>query len=221
MRKTSKIKLSVIILSLCLCVTAYAAVKCLRSFTFDEDKSLDKWSSMILSGEVEYTLIKAGDDGYVKASSKNACSALYHRVGFKLKDYPTLSWKWRVTEFPDVSMAETEEEKDDYAARIYIIFPFLTFSSSQFLEYVWSEDIPAGTIVDSPFADNVKIIVVRSGRTSDGEWVSESRNAYEDYLKAFGRPPKRKARAIAIMCDADSTNTSAESFFDNITIESQ
>ena len=78
-----------------------------------------------------------------------------------------------------------------------------------------------GTIVDSPFADNVKIVVVRSGRASEGEWVSESRNAYEDYLKAFGKPPKRRVGAIAIMCDADSTRTTAASFFDNITIQSQ
>ena len=115
MKKTSKIKLTVIISSLCLCVTAYAAVTCLRSFTFDEEKSLDKWSKMILNGEVEYTLMKSGDDGYVKAISNNACSALYHRVGFKLKDYPNLTWKWRVAEFPDISVARTEEEKDDYA----------------------------------------------------------------------------------------------------------
>ena len=221
MRKTSKIRLSIIILFLCLGFAAHAAVTCLKSFTFDDDRSLDKWSKMILSGEVEYTLEKYGDDGYVKASSKNACSALYYRVGFKLKDYPLLRWKWRVTEFPDTSIARTEEEKDDYAARVYMIFPFLSFSSSKFLEYVWAENIPVGTIINSPFADNVKILVVRSGRASEDEWVSESRDAYEDYIKAFGKKPSRRVRAIAIMCDADSTKTSAESFFDNITIESR
>ena len=43
---------------------------------------------------------------------------------------------------------------------------------------------------------------------------------YEDYIKAFGKPPDKEVGAVAIMCDADSTKTSAESLFDDITISS-
>ena len=219
MRKTSKIKFSVIILFLCLCLAAHSAAIYLRKFTFDEEKPLDKWRKMILNGEVDYTLVKYGDEGYIRAFSDKTCSALYYRIGFRLKDYPVLTWKWRVLQFPDISAAKTEEEKDDYAARVYVIFPFLTFSSSKFLEYVWADDIPVGTIINSPFGDNVKIIVARSGKATEGEWVAETCNVYEDYIKAFGEKPRMKVRAIAIMCDADGTKTSAESLFDDIVIE--
>jgi hypothetical protein len=221
MAKRLKIKGSIIILVLCLCAIAYSAVVYLRVFTFDEDESLDKWGKMVLNGEVEYTLIKQGDEGYVRALSENACSALYYRVGFSLKKYPLLKWKWKVLQFPDTSIAKTEEERDDYAARVYVIFPFLNFSTSKFLEYVWVEDMPVGKIIDSPSGDNVKIMVVRSGKASEGEWVNEVRNVYEDYVEAFGKKPRMRVGAIAIMCDADSTKTSAESFFDNIAIEGQ
>ena len=219
MRKTLKIKFNIIILFLCLCFAAHSAAIYLRKFTFDEERPLDKWRKMILNGEVDYTLVKYGDEGYIRAFSDKTCSALYYRIGFRLKDYPLLTWKWRVLQFPDISVAKTEEEKDDYAARIYVIFPFLSFSSSKFLEYVWAEDIPVGTIITSPFGDNVKIIVVRSGKATEGEWVTESCNVYEDYIKAFGKKPRMKVRAIAIMCDADGTKTSAESLFDDIVIE--
>ena len=221
MGKILKIKGSIIILALCLCTIAYSAVVHLRVFTFDEDESLDKWNKMVLNGEVEYTLIKQGEEGYVRALSENACSALYYRVGFKLKKYPLLRWKWKVLQFPDTSIAETEEERDDYAARVYVIFPFLSFSTSKFLEYVWAEDAAVGEIIDSPFGDNVKMVVARSGKVPEAEWVDEVRNVYEDYIEAFGEEPRMKAGAIAIMCDADGTKTSAESFFDNIAIESR
>lgn len=220
MRNTSK-KISIIVLFLCLCFVAHSAVVRLREFTFDEEKPLNKWRKMILNGEVDYTLVKYGDEGHIRALSEKTCSALYYRVGFRLKDYPLLRWKWRVLQFPDISAAKTEKEKDDYAARIYLIFPFLSFSSSKFLEYVWAEDIPAGTIIDSPYGDNIKIIVARSGQAKEGEWVAETCNVYEDYIRAFGKKPRMRVGAIAIMCDADSTKTSAESLFDDIAIEGQ
>ena len=221
MRKRINIDISIIILVLCLCLSAHSAVVYLREFTFDEEKSLRRWDKMILNGEVDYTLIMHGDDGYIRAFSDKTCSALYHRIGFRLKDYPLLSWKWRVLQFPDISQAKTEEDRDDYAARIYLIFPFLSFSTSKFLEYVWSEDIPAGTILESPYGANIKIIVAREGKTSQGEWVNETYNVYEDYVRAFGKEPNMKVGAIAVMCDADSSGTLAEALFDDIFIEGQ
>ena len=217
--KTLKIKL-IIILLLCLSFAAYSKVAYLKKFTFNEDKALDKWRKVLLNGEVSYELAKSGDEGYVQAFSEKTCSALYYRIGFRLQKYPFLRWKWQILQFPDKSKVLTDEEKDDYAARVYVVFPFLTFGSSKFLEYVWSEHIPAGTIIDSPSGKNVKIIVVRSGGAPNGEWLIETRNVYQDYLKAFGGKPRRVG-AIAIMCDADSTKTSAASSFDDIAIESE
>lgn len=174
---------------------------------------------MILNGQVNYILMKQGNNGFVEALSEKACSALYYRIGFKLKEYPILSWKWKVLQFPDTSSAQNEDQKDDYAARVYVIFPFFSFSSSKFIEYVWSPDMPVGTITTHPKAKNVKMIVVRSGASSNKEWVNERRNVYEDYIKVFGTKPNMNVGAVAIMSDADHTKTVAEAAFDDIAIE--
>jgi hypothetical protein len=197
---------------------AFAVNVVLKQFTFDENNALDKWSEMVLRGTVDYELIKQGNLGYVQAVSKEACSAIYYKMPYSIKDYPLLGWKWKVVTFPDISKARTPKEKDDYAARVYVIFPNLSFTFSRFIEYVWAEDIPVGTIFNSPYGSNVKMIVVRSGRSADGGWASENRNVYEDYVKAFGTEPKKAAAAIAIMCDADSSKSMAESQFDDIKV---
>lgn len=202
------------------CVIAYSAVATLREFTFDEPNALSKWSRMVLNGDVDYKLLKTGDNGFVNALSDKTCSAIYYRMGFKLKDYPCLSWKWRVTKFPDKKAAMTEKERDDYAARVYVVFPFLSFSSSKFIEYVWDKDVPEGTVINSPEGENIKIIVVRSGECGQDEWRSEKRNVYEDYVNAFGSKPTLSVGAVALMCDADSTKSLAESKFDEIAISS-
>ena len=199
-------------------LVGYAAQLYLKYFDFNEENPLSEWGRMVLNGQVDYEVMKRGGDGYVQALSEKACSALYYRIGYKLKDYPIMSWQWQVAKFPDKSAAGTGKEKDDYAARVYVIFPFLSFSSSKFIEYVWDNDGPAGTIMKSPEGDNIMLIVARSGKAKGQEWVNERRNVYEDYVLAFGKPPERRVGAIAIMCDADSTKSDAESMFDDITI---
>jgi len=216
MKKASRILIIVAILAISF--AAYSAAIYLKQFDFNDDRALDKWGKMILNGQVKYLLMKHGSNGYVEALSDKTCSALYYRVGFNLKDYPLLTWKWQALKFPDRSKAKTEKEMDDYAARVYVIFPFLNFSSSKFIEYVWDENSPVNTISKSPQGNNIRLIVVRNGKGKPGEWIAESRNVYEDYVKAFGVKPRLKAGAIAIMCDADGTKTEAESLFDDIAI---
>jgi len=217
---SAKSLVAVIAFFLAMDVAGYSAAGYLKQFTFDDAAALDTWAKMILHGKVDYTLMKVGPNGYVQAVSEKACSALYYRVAFKAADYPYLSWKWQVIKFPDKSQAFDDKAKNDYAARMYVIFPFLSFSSSKFIEYVWTDDAPAGTVIDSPDGKNIKMIVVRSD-PAGGDWYRESRNVYEDYLKAFGEQPKLKVGAVAMMCDADNTKSEAESLFDEIAIASQ
>ncbi len=201
-----------------LTLVAHSNMVYLKKFTFDDDKPLANWNKMILNGEVSYIPMKQGEEGFVKALSNKTCSALYYRIKFKLNQYPLLSWKWKALQFPDLSSISGEKDKDDYAARVYVIFPFFSFSSSKFIEYVWAENIPVGTIMKSPVAKNVKLIVARNGKVTNDEWVSESRNVYEDYVKAFQEKPRMSVGAVAIMCDADNSKTQAESLFDDIAI---
>lgn len=203
-----------------LSLIGYSAGIYLRQFNFNDAGALDKWAKMIFNGPVEYRLMRYGEQGFVKALSRRACSALYYRIGFKPQDYPVISWKWQVLKFPDKKNALTAKEKDDFAARLYVIFPFLSFSSSRFIEYIWDENLPVETMLDSPSGKNIKQIVVRSGQIKDGAWASETRNIYEDYRKAFGKAPRHNVGAVAIMCDADNTNSESESGFDEIAIAS-
>jgi hypothetical protein len=216
--KTRRVILISLVIIGVLSIFAHSGVQHLKEFTFNEDGALTEWEKMILNKEVDYVLAGIGDEGYVQAFSEKACSAIYHRVKYNLDDYPYLKWRWKVLQFPDISKAVTEKEKDDYAARVYVIFPSWVFTSYQFLEYVWSEDAAEGTITESPFSKNIKVIVVRSGKPEEEEWVSETRNVYDDYKNAFGQEARRKVGAIAFMCDADGTNTLAKSLFDDITI---
>jgi len=108
-------------------------------------------------------------------------------------------------------------ERDDYAARIYVIFPSWIFSNIKAIEYVWSDDLPKGTIMTSPYFSNIKLIVVESGKKDNDEWVYEERNIYEDYKRAFGVNPSGVG-AIALMTDTDNTLSTAEALYTDIKV---
>jgi len=98
--------------------------------------------------------------------------------------------------------------EDDYAARIYVIFPANVFIMSRCIEYVWDDQLSEGTVTKSPLTSRIKIIVIRSGKKEG--WVQEERNVFHDYLQVFNEEPEDfddEIGAIAFMTDTDDTKS--------------
>ncbi|MBN1405308.1 MAG: DUF3047 domain-containing protein [Candidatus Omnitrophica bacterium] len=191
-------------------------------FPFKKKDSLNEWEEKIFKGRVLYSVKATKTDGYLSAISKNAASGIFYRIRFNPKKTPLVSWKWKVVKFPEASkvklVVDSEWiEKDDYAARFYVIFPKLAFNLTKTLEYVWDKQVPKGTILTSPYYKNIKIIVLESGREHINRWVLEKRNIYDDFKQAFGLEPG-EAGAIAIMTDTDDTASTAEAYYDEIRV---
>lgn len=210
------------------------AFKLPQWFPFNKKNALDEWEEKVFRNKVLYVVETKHEGGYLSAKSTQAASGLVHRIKFNAQKYPMISWKWRVLTFPDkqkvlpkgeTGSGKTEGtrekgwiEKDDYAARVYVIFYNWNFMNIKSLEYVWDESLPKGTILTSPFFRNIKILVAESGKDHPGEWVSEERNVYNDYTKAFGRHPSASVGAIALMTNSDNTRSTAEAEYKDIRV---
>jgi hypothetical protein len=59
------------------------------------------------------------------------------------------------------------------------------------------------------------MIVVESGPARPNQWVTETRNLYEDYRQAFGEEPP-PISGVAIMTDTDNTGESATVHYGDI-----
>jgi hypothetical protein len=194
-----------------------------KSFPFSDQRALDEWQEKIFRGKVLYTVKTAGHgQGFLQAHSLSASSGLIHRLKLDINRYPMISWQWRVKTFPGKKIQETARggwvEQDDYAARVYVIFLSWNIARIQSLEYVWDEVYPEGTILPSPFSNNIKLVVVESGVRNLDQWVKEERNIHKDYQKAFGRRPPRIVGAIALMTDSDNSMSSAETFYKDLKV---
>lgn len=189
-------------------------------FPFSTERSLDEWETKIFKGKVIYKVEQDTLNGSLHAISLGSASAIFYKMKehFRAEDYPYLSWRWKVLKFPDQEKLKKRRgiERDDYAARVYVIFPSFFILSSKVLEYVWDEVAPVETISDSPYSSNIKLIVAESGRDKLGEWVLEERDILRDYRRAFGSDPALRVGAVALMSDADNTQDVAEAYFDDV-----
>jgi hypothetical protein len=172
----------------------------------------------------------------IQAHSRNSASGLIHDLNFHPEAYPWLHWRWRIQgilEKGDV----TTRQGDDCAARLYVAFEFVPADRTLWervrhkaaciaagrrlpgsaLTYIWANKAAQGTIIDSPYTDRSKMVVVQSGAALASRWVDEQRNIKDDYQAAYGQAPP-PVIGIAIMTDTDNTAESATAFYGDIGI---
>jgi hypothetical protein len=191
-----------------------------RSFPFSTADSLKEWEEKVFKGRVLYKVEQNNPLSYVRATSAGTASALYYKIKMDAKRRsPVVSWKWNVDKFPPKEKEDLETEKqDDFAARVYVIFPAAFFTKSKVLEYIWAEKLPEGMTGTSPYSKNIKLIVARSGENKDKKWFQEERDIVADYIKVFGTRPEYDIGAVAFMTNTEHTQTTADAMYDEINL---
>ena len=177
-----------------------------------------QWRKKVFDGETDYFITVEDGRECIKAVSEDAASGLFYKIEFDPKQYPVISWSWKVENIIESGNALTREG-DDYAARIYVVFPSVLFWRTKAINYIWANKLKQNTAVPNPFTENDIMIAVESGPARVGQWVEERHNIYEDFKKQFGFPPP-KAGAIAIMTDTDNTGENATAYYGPIKLHS-
>jgi hypothetical protein len=170
-----------------------------------------KWEEKSFRGKTNYKIIK--DDRFfcIEAESRAAASALYYKTTYDLKRYPLLSWWWKVDNVLSKGDARVKQG-DDYAGRIYVVFPSHLFWRTKAVNYIWANKLPQGRAVPNPYTNNAVMIAVESGPHRTGTWIRETRNVYADFRRYFDDEPP-PAGAVAIMTDTDNTGQTARAWY--------
>lgn len=176
---------------------------------------LSGWSDKAFKGKTDYSFA----DGALKAHSSKGASGKIKKISIDTHNYPKLTWSWRIDHTLRHEDA-TRKSGDDFAARVYVIFPRTFFWRMRAINYVWSGKMPVGSHTPSPHTANAVSIAVESGDAKAGTWVFEERNVYEDYKKIFGEDPPLMG-GIAVMTDTDDTKEEITAWYGDITLSSQ
>jgi hypothetical protein len=197
------------------------------------------WQSLVISQSKSPTQYETVVDPQtrrvvLRARARHACTGLKQRLNIDPVTRPIIAWEWRVTQLID-GADNTSRDAEDSPVRLLLFFdgdrtglplrdqialdlakmasgavpPYAT------LMYIWENRQPVGTIIDSTYTGQVKMIVVGSGAAMLGGWKSFQRNYVDDYRLAFGHPPGRLI-GVGILTDSDNTGAAVEAFYGDI-----
>lgn len=194
------------------------------TLTFSQEILLDnykaglspKWERKSFENETLYETTEEDGQLSIKATSNASASGLYYKIEYDAKDYPFLSWSWKINSVLVKGNALTKDG-DDYPARIYVVFPSVFFWKTKAINYIWANKLPKGEAVPNPFTANAIMIAVESGNTKAGQWVEERRNIFEDFKTYFGSDPPGVG-AVSIMTDTDNTGEAAVAWYGPIRV---
>ena len=187
-----------------------------------------------IENKTAYFLTRQQDTTVVQAVSHASASAYFKEVDISPRHLPILKWRWKIENVLHKSNIMSKQG-DDYPARIYVSFEYdpqrlsgmervkyklynLTHDRPAplaVINYVWGNGTAIDTIVSNAYSDRVKMIVVQNDAALSKRWLTQQRNIYQDYIKAFGEEPGR-ITGIAIMTDTDNTGESVTAYYGDI-----
>ena len=212
-------KLQLFLVALLLCVSnAFAQADDIAVSRFATD-GLKGWESKSFKGTTDYRIIQEDGRTVLKAHAKGAASGLTKKLKFSPQNYRYLKWNWKISG-TIASGNEKTKQGDDYAARVYVVFPGHFFWQMRALNYIWSNKLPKGEFVPNAFTSNAMLLAVESGPSKAGQWVSEERDILADFRRVFGEDPP-EAGAVAIMTDTDNTGAEATAWYGDITLSTK
>lgn len=172
------------------------------------------WQEHVFKGKTRYQFASSeGKTVLAARSSKSASGYLLRKPGVKAATHPLLRWSWKITQ-PVAGENPDQKAGDDFAARVYVVFPGRFFWQTRAICYVWSGVMAPGTFRPSPFSKNVVNVAV-AGAGDAGHWRIEERNYVADFKRYFGGEPPNP-EAIGIMTDSDNTGGEAEAWYGDI-----
>ncbi|HEX5639065.1 MAG TPA: DUF3047 domain-containing protein [Burkholderiaceae bacterium] len=185
-----------------------------------------------------YQLVTDPSTGRVvlRAVAERSASGLKQRLDVHPAERPVVAWRWRVVDL--IAAADNQDRySEDSPVRLMLFFDgdrsqlsmkeqmlmetahLLTGQEVPFatLMYVWENRFGPETVLRNAYTDQVKMIVVGTGRDRIGTWKLFQRNYVEDYRRAFGHAPGRLV-GVGVMTDTDNTGESVEAYYGDIVL---
>ncbi len=193
-----------------------------------------EWQPLEFPGipqHTRYEFVEVGQGYALRAVSECAASALVLPLeGIDLRKTPRLRWRWKVEMALDAPSDERAKEGDDFAARVYVTFAFVSeragllerarhhLGASLYgdrlpgsaINYVWTRAEPLGAIWENPFAPTSKMVSLGRGTLND--WRDEEVDLLADYERLF-RAAAPAPLFLALMTDSDNTCQEARAFY--------
>jgi hypothetical protein len=202
-------------------------------------KDILRWQTMQLPGKLRtaFRLTQSEQRPAVMTESAGSISMLRQKLRIDPAQLGALHFEWRVDNLIE-GADMTQRESEDSAVRVVLAFDgdrslfsprnamlselsrTMTGEPMPYavLMYVWSNELPVGTVITNPRTDRIRKIVVESGPQRLRQWLQYQRDVRADFEQAFGEAPGA-LQSIGIMTDTDNTRGRTQAAYGPIRLE--
>ncbi|HSL03209.1 MAG TPA: DUF3047 domain-containing protein [Nitrospiraceae bacterium] len=182
----------------------------------DKTQTLAEWDKPVHFGTGNWKVVDDAKNQAIRLRTESSSFALEKSITVDLSQTPYLEWEWMVT-VPPTGGDFSSPDTDDQAAQLLVVFSKTFYERRKVISYIWDPTAPQERIgaAAGPIYLNVQAIVVESGASQIGHWITERRNVVEDFRAIFGEIPER-AVAIRMQINSQHTKSVAEAFWRTI-----
>lgn len=225
-----------VVLLLAACASAPVAEAPSRlPLVFDAQDKM-RWEPMQLPGKLRTAFRQTMHDqrSSVQADAVGSASMLRQKLRIAPQQLGAVHFEWQVAnliEGADMTQRDTEDspvrvvlafdgDRSQFSARNAMLSDLTRAITGEdmpyaLLMYVWSNDLPVGTVITNPRTDRIRKIVVESGPQRLRQWLRYERDIRADFVQAFGEAPGL-LQSIAIMTDTDNTKGRTQAWYGTI-----
>ena len=195
-----------------------------------------RWQTMQLPGKLRtaFRLAQTDQRPAVLTDSAGSISMLRQKLRIDPGQLGHVHFEWRVDQLIE-GADMTQRDTEDSPVRLVLAFDgdrsrfsprnamlseltrSLTGEDMPYavLMYVWSNDLPVGTVITNPRTDRIRKIVVETGPERLRQWLRYQRDVRADFEAAFGESPG-VLKSIGIMTDTDNTRGRTQAAYGQI-----
>jgi hypothetical protein len=163
-----------------------------------------------------YWIEEENGNRFLRAEDRGENVMLYKEVRWNAREYPYLSFRWRIRAVPE-GADERFEHKADSAAGLYLSYRRKLGIVPESVKFVWSGSIAAGSAFRRAGIGMPWTIVAGSGEP-DHSWRTFVFHTEDVYRKTFGKDPGDRPLGIGLLSDANSTGGLAAADYDDIAV---
>lgn len=199
----------------------------------------DGWHHVALPGKRPTTYVTAMKDGRAAtlATADRSASLWRLKVDIPPQQLRNIELSWWVdslipgaslgtpghTDAPATVVLAFDGDVDRLPARTRAMFELARAVTGEAppyatLVYAFDGSAPVGSVVVNHRTDRVRTLVLDSGPEHVRRWRDHRRDIAADFQRVFGEPPGRLI-GVALMTDADNTQSSAKAWYGAIRLE--
>jgi len=136
-----------------------------------------------------YIVVRDGEQSVLRTKGVDAQMRIFKRVAWNPKEYPIVTWRWRLLGAPSSS---------EIWAAVFVSLDTDLLIIPVSTKYTWASTGTVGSIKEGGLFGAAEV-VIRSGPQPMGQWVEERVNAYADFLKIHNHEPAPTAWGISLV----------------------